>query len=88
MNVDMGVVLPTRLGPRALSFEALLSIATHADQNDAWSHVWVTDSIISLPFYDSVVLLAACAARTSRARLGVACQASLGLRHPLVVFFQ
>jgi alkanesulfonate monooxygenase SsuD/methylene tetrahydromethanopterin reductase-like flavin-dependent oxidoreductase (luciferase family) len=85
MNVDIGVVLPTRLGPRALSFETLLSLAVAADNNNGWSHVWVTDSIISLPFYDSVVLLAACAAQTSRVRLGVACQASLGLRHPLVV---
>jgi alkanesulfonate monooxygenase SsuD/methylene tetrahydromethanopterin reductase-like flavin-dependent oxidoreductase (luciferase family) len=31
------------------------------------------------------VLLAACAARTRRVRLGVACEASLGLRHPLIV---
>jgi alkanesulfonate monooxygenase SsuD/methylene tetrahydromethanopterin reductase-like flavin-dependent oxidoreductase (luciferase family) len=85
MNVDVGVVLPTRLGPHALSFDELLALASAADQDQGWSHVWVTDSIISLPFYDSVVLLAACAARTSRVRLGVACQASLGLRQPLVV---
>jgi len=83
--VELGLVLPTRLGPTALDTETLLSLAQDADTIEGWKHVWVTDSIISLPFYDSVVLLAACAARTHRVRLGVACQASLGLRQPLVV---
>jgi alkanesulfonate monooxygenase SsuD/methylene tetrahydromethanopterin reductase-like flavin-dependent oxidoreductase (luciferase family) len=83
--VDVGVVLPTRLGPHALSYDALLHIAEYVDTHEAWHDLWVTDSIISLPFYDSVVLLAACAARTKRVRLGVACEASLGLRHPLIV---
>jgi alkanesulfonate monooxygenase SsuD/methylene tetrahydromethanopterin reductase-like flavin-dependent oxidoreductase (luciferase family) len=82
---DVGVVLPTRLGSTSLSFDELIGIAEFVDSIEGWDHVWVTDSIISLPFYDSVVTLAACAARTRRVRLGVACQASLGLRHPLIV---
>jgi alkanesulfonate monooxygenase SsuD/methylene tetrahydromethanopterin reductase-like flavin-dependent oxidoreductase (luciferase family) len=83
--LNVGVVLPTRLGPTALTHEELIGIAELVDAVPAWHDVWVTDSIISLPFYDAVVLLAACAARTQRVRLGVACQASLGLRHPLIV---
>jgi len=82
---DVGVVLPTRLRPTPLAPGAVLRIAETADKETGWDHVWVTDSVVSLPFYDSVVLLAACAARTTRVRLGVACQASLGLRHPLIV---
>jgi alkanesulfonate monooxygenase SsuD/methylene tetrahydromethanopterin reductase-like flavin-dependent oxidoreductase (luciferase family) len=83
--IDVGVVLPTRLGPTAVPLDELVTIAEYVDKIEGWHDLWVTDSIISLPFYDSVVVLAACAARTRRVRLGVACQASLGLRHPLIV---
>jgi hypothetical protein len=76
--IDVGVVLPTRLRPNPLGPGPVLRIAETADQEAGWSQVWVTDSVVSLPFYDSVVVLAACAARTTRVRLGVACQASLG----------
>ena len=72
---DIGVALPTRLGTHALTPDELLRIAETADALPQWDHLWVTDSVISLPFYDSVVLLAACAARTQRIRLGVAWRA-------------
>lgn len=85
MKVNAGVVLPTRLGPTAQSYDSLLEMAEFVDSAEGWHDLWVTDSIISLPFYDSVTLLSACAARTQRIRLGVACEASLGLRHPLIV---
>jgi alkanesulfonate monooxygenase SsuD/methylene tetrahydromethanopterin reductase-like flavin-dependent oxidoreductase (luciferase family) len=85
VTINAGVVLPTRLRPTATSYESLLEMAEFVDSCEGWHDLWVTDSIISLPFYDSVTLLSACAARTSRVRLGVACEASLGLRHPLIV---
>jgi alkanesulfonate monooxygenase SsuD/methylene tetrahydromethanopterin reductase-like flavin-dependent oxidoreductase (luciferase family) len=85
----IGVSLPSRLGDGApgggLSPRDLIDLAVLADRAPGWSHAWVADSVLSLPFYDSVVSLAACAAATSRIRLGVACLASLGLRHPLLV---
>jgi alkanesulfonate monooxygenase SsuD/methylene tetrahydromethanopterin reductase-like flavin-dependent oxidoreductase (luciferase family) len=85
VKVDIGVVLPTRFGPTQQSYESLLEMAELVDSIEGWHDLWATDSIISLPFYDSVTLLSACAARTKRVRLGVACEASLGLRHPLIV---
>jgi alkanesulfonate monooxygenase SsuD/methylene tetrahydromethanopterin reductase-like flavin-dependent oxidoreductase (luciferase family) len=83
--MQVGLQLPSRLGPAALTQRDLLEMAVLADTTPGWDHLWVPDSVLALPFYDSVVSLAACAAVTSRVRLGVACMASLGLRQPLVV---
>ena len=85
----IGLSLPSRLGDGApsdgLTQREIVELAVFADSVPQWSHAWVADSVLSLPFYDSVVSLAACAAATSRIRLGVACLASMGLRHPLLV---
>lgn len=88
--MQVGLVLPTRFQPTAITHEQLLQLAELVDLNAAesaggWSHLWVPDSLLALPFLDSGVLLAALAARTRRVRLGVACLASLGLRHPVTV---
>jgi alkanesulfonate monooxygenase SsuD/methylene tetrahydromethanopterin reductase-like flavin-dependent oxidoreductase (luciferase family) len=87
--VRIGVSLPSRLGDGApgggLTQREIVALAVLADSVPQWAHAWVADSVVSLPFYDSVVSLAACAAATSRIRLGVACLASLGLHHPLLV---
>jgi alkanesulfonate monooxygenase SsuD/methylene tetrahydromethanopterin reductase-like flavin-dependent oxidoreductase (luciferase family) len=84
----VGLVLPTRFGPSGVPHDRLLELAEFADTHagpEGWSHVWVPDSLLSLPYLDSGVLLAALAARTRRVRLGVACLASLGFRHPVTV---
>ena len=83
--MQVGLQLPSRLGPAALTQRQLIEMAVLADATPGWDHLWVPDSVLALPFYDSVVSLAACAAVTARVRLGVACMASLGLRQPLVV---
>ena len=83
--MQVGLQLPSRLGPAALTHRQLIEMAVLADATPGWDHLWVPDSVLALPFYDSVVSLAACAAVTARVRLGVACMASLGLRQPLVV---
>ena len=85
----IGLSLPSRLGDGApgggLTQREIVEFAVLADSVPQWSHAWVPDSVLSLPFYDSAISLAACAAATSRIRLGVACLASMGLRHPLLV---
>ena len=85
MSVQFGVVLPTRTRPAPLPLPELLAIAADIDASPGLGQLWVPDSILALPYYDSTVLLAAVAATTSRVKLGVACLASLGFRHPVIV---
>jgi alkanesulfonate monooxygenase SsuD/methylene tetrahydromethanopterin reductase-like flavin-dependent oxidoreductase (luciferase family) len=85
VSVQFGVVLPTRTRPAPLPLSEVLTIAAEVDANPGLGQLWVPDSILALPYYDSTVLLAAAAATTSRVKLGVACLASLGFRHPVIV---
>ena len=83
--LSVGINLPTRSHPAPLTPSALMRIAETVDGVDGWSHAWVGDSILALPYLNSTVVLGALAARTRRVRIGVACLASLGLRHPVTV---
>jgi alkanesulfonate monooxygenase SsuD/methylene tetrahydromethanopterin reductase-like flavin-dependent oxidoreductase (luciferase family) len=85
VSVRLGVALPTRTRPAPLPLPEVLAIAAAVDANPGLGQLWVPDSILALPYYDSTVLLAATAATTSRVQLGVACLASLGFRHPVIV---
>lgn len=87
--MEYGLVLANSAVPAGtVTADALLEIAEYADSAEGWDYLWVGDSLLSVPRLESIVLLAACAARTRRVRLGVGCQASLGLRHPLLFAVQ
>ncbi|WP_051267065.1 LLM class flavin-dependent oxidoreductase [Nakamurella lactea] len=59
-----------------------------AAEEAGWDSVWVGDSFLAKPRVESIVLLAAIAARTKRVRLGPACMASTPLREPLLLAHQ
>jgi alkanesulfonate monooxygenase SsuD/methylene tetrahydromethanopterin reductase-like flavin-dependent oxidoreductase (luciferase family) len=86
---DVGIVLANAAVVTGTATpEELLGIAEVADSAPEWDYVWVGDSLLSVPRLESVVLLSACAARTTRIRLGVGCLVSLGFRDPLLFALQ
>lgn len=87
--VELGIVLANgAVANGTVTTDELLALAEQADQLPELDYVWVGDSLVSVPRLESTVLLAACAARTRRVRLGVGCLASMGLRDPLPLAFQ
>ena len=68
--------------------EALLKTAEMADSSGVFEHVWVGDQIMAKPRMESITLMAAIAARTSRVKIGVACMASFPSRNPIVLAYQ
>jgi alkanesulfonate monooxygenase SsuD/methylene tetrahydromethanopterin reductase-like flavin-dependent oxidoreductase (luciferase family) len=69
----------------AITVDQMLEMAATAESSRLFDSVWVGDSILAKPRLESVALLAAIAARTSRAALGPACMASFPLRQPLLL---
>ena len=87
--LELGIVLSNAaVAAGSATADDLLEIAEAADDRPGWDYAWVGDSLFSVPRLESLVLLAACAARTQRLRLGVGCLASLGLREPLSFLVQ
>jgi alkanesulfonate monooxygenase SsuD/methylene tetrahydromethanopterin reductase-like flavin-dependent oxidoreductase (luciferase family) len=87
--VRIGLTLPNR----AISFgvvtaEDLLKMAEIADRSGLFQSVWVGDSLLGKPRFDSTILLGAIAARTEQIRMGVACMASFSLRDPVQLAYQ
>ena len=68
--------------------EEILQMAEAAESSEAFEHVWVGDSIMAKPRMESITLMAAIAARTSRVGIGVACMASFPSRNPVVLAYQ
>ena len=84
-----GLILPNRDVALGLTTaDALIELAEYAEDSGAFEHVWVGDSIMAKPRLESLTLLAAIAARTSRVKIGVTCMASMPSRDPLVFGYQ
>src|ERR1051325_7904694 len=83
--------LPTRWGlslpNRGVLFgltdtDTILRAAALAETSGIFESVWFGDSLIHKPRLESIVMLSAAAARTTKVRLGVMCMASFPVRHP------
>ncbi len=66
----------------------LLTLADMAEASGVFDHVWVGDSLMAIPRMESIILLSAIAARTSKVKIGTACMASLPARDPIVLAYQ
>jgi alkanesulfonate monooxygenase SsuD/methylene tetrahydromethanopterin reductase-like flavin-dependent oxidoreductase (luciferase family) len=86
--VRFGLSLPNRAVLFGVSPDALLHSAEAAEASGFFDSVWVGDNLLSKPRLESVVTLAAVAARTRRVKLGEVCLASFPLRHPLLLAIQ
>lgn len=79
--LEFGVVLANSgVVSGATTVRELVGLAKAADTAPEWDYVWVGDSLLAAPRFESVVLLSAIATVTGRVRLGVGCMASMGLR--------
>jgi alkanesulfonate monooxygenase SsuD/methylene tetrahydromethanopterin reductase-like flavin-dependent oxidoreductase (luciferase family) len=86
--VTFGISLPNRAVLFGVSPTLLLETAETADRSGFFDSVWVGDNLLAKPRLESIVTLAALAARTSRLKLGEVCLASFTQRHPLVLAIQ
>src|SRR5918992_1318224 len=86
MAASFGLILPNRaviLG--AVTVKDLLDLTEQGEASDAFDTIWVGDSLLAKPRLESVTLLSALAAITTRVRLGVGCMATFAHRHPLLL---
>jgi alkanesulfonate monooxygenase SsuD/methylene tetrahydromethanopterin reductase-like flavin-dependent oxidoreductase (luciferase family) len=82
---SFGLILANRavvLG--AVKARDLLDIAVDAERSGVFDAVWVGDSLLAKPRLESVTLLSALAAVTTKVRLGVGCLATFVHRHPVL----
>ncbi|MEX0802631.1 MAG: LLM class flavin-dependent oxidoreductase [Candidatus Binatia bacterium] len=62
----------------------LIDMAQRAENSGVFDTVWVGDSLLAKPRLESVTLLSALAAVTSKVRLAVGCMATFVHRHPVL----
>jgi alkanesulfonate monooxygenase SsuD/methylene tetrahydromethanopterin reductase-like flavin-dependent oxidoreductase (luciferase family) len=85
MRASFGLTLANRgviIG--ALKVKDLIDMTQQAEASGAFDAVWVGDSLLAKPRFESVVLLSALAAVTTKVRLAVGCMATFPHRHPVL----
>jgi alkanesulfonate monooxygenase SsuD/methylene tetrahydromethanopterin reductase-like flavin-dependent oxidoreductase (luciferase family) len=88
-KTSFGLTLSNRaLVTRGTQPKVLIDMAAKAEDSGAIDAIWVGDSILSKPRLECIPLLGAIAAHTSRAKLGVACMATIAQRNPVLLALQ
>jgi alkanesulfonate monooxygenase SsuD/methylene tetrahydromethanopterin reductase-like flavin-dependent oxidoreductase (luciferase family) len=85
MRASFGLTLANRgviIG--AVKASDLIRMTEEAETSGAFDAVWVGDSLLAKPRLESVALLSALAAVTSKIRLAVGCMATFVHRHPVL----
>jgi alkanesulfonate monooxygenase SsuD/methylene tetrahydromethanopterin reductase-like flavin-dependent oxidoreductase (luciferase family) len=87
--VSFGFTIPQRgvlFG--VATWPQMIALAREADRIALFDSLWVGDSVMAKPRPDSISLLGALSAATTRVRLGVGCMASFPIRDPIVFALQ
>ena len=88
-RVSFGFTIPQRgVFFGIASWPQMIATAREADLNPLFDSVWVGDSVMAKPRPESIALLGALSAATSRVKLGVGCMASFPIRDPIVFAYQ
>lgn len=85
MKPSFGLTLANRgviIG--AIKVRDLFDMAQRGEASGVFDSIWVGDSLLAKPRLESVTLLSALAAVTSKVRLGVGCMATFVHRHPVL----
>jgi alkanesulfonate monooxygenase SsuD/methylene tetrahydromethanopterin reductase-like flavin-dependent oxidoreductase (luciferase family) len=69
----------------AVTVPELFDMAKRGEDSGAFDAVWVGDSLLAKPRLESIALLSALAAITTRVRLAVGCMATFPHRHPALL---
>lgn len=88
-SVSFGFTIPQRgvlFG--VATWPQMVALAREADRIALFDSLWVGDSVMAKPRPDSISLLGALSAATTRVRLGVGCMASFPIRDPIVFALQ
>jgi alkanesulfonate monooxygenase SsuD/methylene tetrahydromethanopterin reductase-like flavin-dependent oxidoreductase (luciferase family) len=88
-RVSFGFTIPQRgvlFG--VASWPQMIALARDADRIALFDSLWVGDSVMAKPRPDSISLLGALSAATTRLKLGVGCMASFPIRDPIVFALQ
>jgi hypothetical protein len=88
-RVSFGLTIPQRgLFFGIGSWPEMIALAHEADRVELFDSVWVGDSVMAKTRPDSLLLLGALSAATSRVKLGVACMASFSIRDSIIFALQ